>query len=573
MRARMSGSYKALSVDEFANESFMYRKEDAAANLCQSIKNLFLNLQYFTFERYKIDFFISTLKRDLNGLGDAICRDIDMLDTLKDRADQLAGEIDEELLAMLEIHNLIASLESCRSMDMDHRSLAVDSTITDFASGIETKFDALFSAFLTKQKGHPEYQPLKTVSIKGSVLTYEEYMRLRYYIQVELLKFEEWVAEHDKKVLVMFEGRDAAGKSGAVNFLTENMNPKHYKARYFGIPDKLQKIKWFDRYTESLPRKGEIVFFDRTYYVRGYMDPIMGYCDQAQYEDFMSKVNEYERMIRENGIKVMKFWLSVDRNNQTLRFEKRKSDPLRYWKFSENDKKTIKKWDEFTAYINCILKKTNKYVKWRIVDSNDELLSKIKIARQILESFDYDGKDLSFFDKAMPKPAGPMPMRILPTDEALDTNKKVLFLDIDGVLIPFPEKSMVDHELFDYPESWNIDAMNSLNRIIDETRCEIIISSSYRKYKSLEEIQMAMTNAGFRHAISGEIAKNDEGESRAELVKKWLSDNGVSDYCVIDDSRHMFPEILPKGRVVKPSTERGLTDELADEAIEILSIK
>ena len=562
----------------------MYRKENAATNLCQSIKNLFLNLQYFTYERYKIDFFVSTLKRDLMGMGDALNLDIDMLDVLKDRADQLAGEIDDELMTMMKLHELIIDFDKCREMDHDMRSLAIHDAIRRYSSDLGDKFNGVFYKFLDKQKDTPEYQPLKTISIKGSELTYEEYMRLKYYIQVELLKLEEWVHETDRKVLIMFEGRDAAGKSGAVNFLTEYMNPKHHKAKYFGIPSKRERRHWFERYTDALPEKGQIVFFDRTYYVRGYMDPIMGYCDEHQYEEFMNSVNRYEKLLKEDGIKVLKFWLSVDRNNQTLRFEKRKSDPLRYWKFSENDKKTIKKWDEFTQYINRILRKTNKHVKWRIINSNDELKSKVQMARQILEYFDYADKDLSFFDKPMSKDGIGDSRHMLPPQHE-DKGRKVLFLDIDGVLIPAPRKDMVNHADFNRLRKWNPRDMENLNRVVADTKCDVIISSAYRHFKTLDEIRAAMKRAGYRHSIKGELPKGEEhhllgdmtsgkhGVSRAKLVKDWISKHNITDYCVIDDSRHQFPELLAKGRIVKPHTDKGLTDKLADKAIEILNGK
>ena len=194
-----------------------------------------------------------------------------------------------------------------------------------------------------------------------------------FELQIELLKLQEWVVENKKKVLIIFEGRDAAGKSANIEAFTDNLNPKHYRVETFDIPTEDEKKNWFKRYIKVLPKEGEIVFFDRSWYNRGIIEPAMGYCTPEQYEEFMDDVNDFEEWVLHHGIQVFKFWLDIEKSKQIARFEMRKRDPLKYWKFSDNDHKILKKWDKLSPYIERVLNETNQHVPWKKINSDDKL--------------------------------------------------------------------------------------------------------------------------------------------------------------------------------------------------------
>ena len=211
-------------------------------------------------------------------------------------------------------------------------------------------------------------------------------------LQVELLKLQEDVKKSGKAIAIVFEGRDSAGKGSTIKSMTEYLDPKYYNVIALGIPTKEEKKDWFGRYEKHI-EPGKINFFDRSWYNRGIVEPVMGYSSEEEYEDFMNNVNDFEQSLIDKGIELVKFWLSITPETQKKRFDLRKSSPLKYWKFSPNDEASIDKWDEYTEYKNKVIKHAKDAKPWTLVDSNDKRAGTLNAFRHLLQSINYEGKD------------------------------------------------------------------------------------------------------------------------------------------------------------------------------------
>lgn len=227
-----------------------------------------------------------------------------------------------------------------------------------------------------------------------SILPRKKYEGEKYDLQVELMKLQEWVVKNKKRVAIVFEGRDAAGKGSTIKRFVEYMNPKHFRIAALGIPTEEEKNNWFGRYEKYLPKPGEIVFFDRSWYNRAVVEPAMGYCTKEQYEDFMDNVVDWEeKMIRE-GLILIKFWFSITKEKQQLRFRLRQESPLKYWKFSPNDAKVVDQFELIGEFKNKMFAETaSRITPWIIVNSNDKKVGRLNAIRYVLDKIDYDGKD------------------------------------------------------------------------------------------------------------------------------------------------------------------------------------
>ncbi len=207
-------------------------------------------------------------------------------------------------------------------------------------------------------------------------------------IQLELLTIQQKVVKKGQRVCICFDGRDAAGKGSTILRHTQNLMPKYCRIVDLGIPTKKESKYWFHRYERLLPREGEIVFFDRSWYNRALIEPTMGYCTKSQYEYFMHKVLEWEHNLIDNGLKLIKFYLSVDPEHQLYRFQERLSDPLKFWKFSQNDFDARKKWETFTKYKEQMFTHTaSKKSPWILIDSNSRRESRLTTMLYILRFF------------------------------------------------------------------------------------------------------------------------------------------------------------------------------------------
>ena len=226
-------------------------------------------------------------------------------------------------------------------------------------------------------------------------LSLKSYQKEKRRLQIELLKLQEWVINSKQKLAIVFEGRDAAGKGATIKRFIENLIPKTMRVVELGVPTPAQNKMWFKTYDKLLPKAGEIVFFDRSWYTRGLIQPAMGYCTERQYKYFMKNVNKWEKKHIHNGLLLIKFYLSVSKENQQQRFIFRQNSPLKYWKLSDNDIKAAKEWDLFTNYKDQVFanSKPNKN-PWVVINSDNKMIARLNAMRYVLTSFNYPGKKI-----------------------------------------------------------------------------------------------------------------------------------------------------------------------------------
>jgi polyphosphate kinase 2 len=258
-------------------------------------------------------------------------------------------------------------------------SKLIHSDFEDFAGS-----DA-FKAVIKSKLGPKKYQKLL------NSYNYEiELLKL----QTELVDLQHWVAKHKKRVCVIFEGRDAAGKGGAIRRFTEHLNPRSMRVVALTKPTEVERGQWyFRRYIKELPDPGELVFFDRSWYNRAVVEPVMGFCTDDQYKKYMVQVPEFEHMLYEDGVIIIKFWFSISKAEQLRRFNSRLTNPLKQWKFSPVDKEGQKRWDLYTSYKEQMFSKTHtSFSPWIIIKTNDKKEARLESIRYVLSQFEYDRK-------------------------------------------------------------------------------------------------------------------------------------------------------------------------------------
>lgn len=215
--------------------------------------------------------------------------------------------------------------------------------------------------------------------------------------QIELIKLQNWLEKENKRMIILFEGRDASGKGGAIRRITRYMNNKHYRVVALGKPTETQKNQWFlQRYIEHFPTGGEIVLFDRSWYNRAMVEPIFGFCTPEEHEIFMEDIVNFEQDLVRQGMILIKLYFSVSKEEQKRRFDRRIEDPLRQWKFSEVDMQAQDLWDEFSEKKYEMLRRTtSRSAPWHIVRSDDKHKARLEAMKIILNSVDYDGRNYS----------------------------------------------------------------------------------------------------------------------------------------------------------------------------------
>jgi len=213
--------------------------------------------------------------------------------------------------------------------------------------------------------------------------------------QAELIKLQRHLEETNQKMIILFEGRDAAGKGGTIRRVTRYMNEKHYRVVALGKPTEEQRTQWFyQKYISHFPRGGEIVLFDRSWYNRAMVEHVFGFCTEKEYDDFMNGVSGFEKDLTRQGIILIKLYFSVTKDEQARRFERRKTDPLRQWKLSEIDVQAQDRWDEFTRTKYEMIKQTHSHnAPWTIIRSNDKHLARLEALKVILNSVNYTDRD------------------------------------------------------------------------------------------------------------------------------------------------------------------------------------
>lgn len=257
-----------------------------------------------------------------------------------------------------------------------------------------------------KSARKPAAKPPAASSAKMARKPYEsEKARL----QAELLKVQLWAQETGQKFVLLFEGRDAAGKGGTIKRFTEHLNPRAARVVALNKPTDEERGQWyFQRYVTHLPTEGEMVLYDRSWYNRAGVERVMGFCEPADYLEFMRQTPEFERMLTRSGIRLYKYWFSVTQEEQKRRFASRATDPLKQWKLSPIDKASLDKWDDYTEAKEAMFFYTDTAdAPWTVVKSNDKKRARINCMRHFLSTLDYPGKDPDIACAPEPEIVGP----------------------------------------------------------------------------------------------------------------------------------------------------------------------
>ncbi len=236
-----------------------------------------------------------------------------------------------------------------------------------------------------------------------------EYDVTKRLLQIELLKLQRWVKATGAKMVIVFEGRDAAGKGGTIKRFTEHLNPRGASVVALSAPTERERTQWyFQRYVAHLPAGGEITLFDRSWYNRAGVERVMGFCTEAEYLDFFEQAPAFERSLVRSDVAVVKFWFSVSRAEQRTRFAIRQLDPVRQWKLSPMDLASLDKWDEYTQAKEEMFAHTDTdFAPWTVIKSNDKKRGRLEAMRHLLTQFDYDDKDLDVVGTPDPLIVGP----------------------------------------------------------------------------------------------------------------------------------------------------------------------
>jgi polyphosphate kinase 2 len=298
---------------------------------------------------------------------------------------------------------------------------------------------------LTVDDRHPE-QPVLLDRHGRSVQTWREnypydrkvrrrdYEKSKRVLQIELLKLQRWVKDTGQRLVVVCEGRDAAGKGGTIQRFTERLNPRGARVVALEKPTEREAGQWyFQRYVAHLPSAGEIVFFDRSWYNRAGVEPVMGFCTPAEHERFLDQAPLFERMLTQDGVLLVKFWFSVSRAEQRTRFARRQIDPVRQWKLSPTDVASLDLWDAYTtAKIEMFRATDTPAAPWTVVKSNDKKRGRLEAMRSLLWRFDYANKDTEAIGRPDPLIIGPADTLLEAGEESTDLSPTPLANRTEG---------------------------------------------------------------------------------------------------------------------------------------------
>jgi len=249
-------------------------------------------------------------------------------------------------------------------------------------------------ALINTRKGFRELLKEKNIdwSRVREKLEYEEELKL---LQIELVKLQKWVQEEKKRIAIIFEGRDAAGKGSTIKRFMQYLSPRAMRVVALPKPSDVEKGQWyFQRYVKHLPNPGEIVFFDRSWYNRAVVEPAMGFCTKTEYKQFMHQVPEFEHMLYEDHLKLIKFWFAISKEEQKRRFKERETNPLKQWKLSPVDEKAQTMWDKYSEYKEKMFSQSHTaFSPWIIVEANSKYRARLESIRFVLSQIDYAGKE------------------------------------------------------------------------------------------------------------------------------------------------------------------------------------
>ena len=228
-----------------------------------------------------------------------------------------------------------------------------------------------------------------TVAKALRILNYEDKLKK---LQEELIKLQQWVEAKGEKLVIVFEGRDAAGKGGAIRRITQHLNPREFNVVALPKPTPEENEQWyFQRYIKNLPRSGQITFFDRSWYNRAVVEPVNGFCTETEYRTFMNQVNGFEQMLVESGVRLVKFYFSINKAEQERRFNDIKSSPVKKWKFSPVDQTALERWDDYTLYKTKMFEKTDtKFAPWIVIKANKKMRARVEVIQKLLDLVPYD---------------------------------------------------------------------------------------------------------------------------------------------------------------------------------------
>ena len=301
---------------------------------------------------------------------------------------------------MSELHlaDIIASLRDLSDEELMAQGFAVEGTFDEVDDPILIGPDGV--PVETWREGYPY----------TARMTRDEYDRTKRLLQIELLKAQTWIKENDERLVILFEGRDAAGKGGTIKRFMEHLNPRGATVVALTAPSARERGQWyFQRYVAHLPSKGEIVLFDRSWYNRAVVERVMGFCTDEEYEEFMREVPQFEQMLTRSGIRLVKLWFSVSRREQITRFVIRRIDPVRQWKLSPTDIASLDRWDDYTDAKEEMFLRSHRRdgAPWTVVRTNDKKRGRLEALRFVLHQLDYPDKDATVLGTPDPLLVGP----------------------------------------------------------------------------------------------------------------------------------------------------------------------
>ncbi len=267
------------------------------------------------------------------------------------------------------------------------------------APAVEVTIDGKTNLFDLDEPVLPEWIRKKSLQSGGfpygQKMDEDAYKKDLEALQEELVKVLYWLREAGQRVMVVFEGRDAAGKGGSIEAIRENLNPRHVRSVALSKPSDVQMGQWYyQRYIEHFPTKGDMILFDRSWYNRAGVEPVMGFCSPQQHEAFLKETPRFEQIVVNDGIRFFKFWIDIGREMQLRRFHDRRHSKLKIWKLSPIDIKALSKWDEYTQARDSMLDATDSaHAPWTLILGNDKRRARINVIRSILNALDYPTKD------------------------------------------------------------------------------------------------------------------------------------------------------------------------------------
>ena len=366
-----------FNFDKFINEEIRIEKMDDKT-LESMKKNLMFRLGEY--RAYILDNIVYNMKTNKIEF-----KNFDKIDITVIKR-ELSNEFTDDIVEELNIETFLRKLNQILELKRRNTKRKVREAFDEYYRTIEERITNI-------KKSEEQTDPFDQVDGEGSILPRKQYESEKYQIQVELLKLQEWVIKNKKRVAIVFEGRDAAGKGSTIKRFIEYLNPRGFKVVALGIPTEDEKKNWLQRYEKHLPNPGEIVFFDRSWYNRAVVEPAMGYCTEDQYEDFIDNVLDWEEKLVSEGLILIKFWFSITKEKQVKRFELRKSSPLKYWKFSPNDAKVLDKWEIIGNFKNQMFNRTSSRISpWVVINSNDKKIGRLNAMRYVISVINYDEK-------------------------------------------------------------------------------------------------------------------------------------------------------------------------------------